>query len=59
MAEKARLHFEQLSAIYSGVQDLRRVFEAARDRRKSVRGRRYSLTKSTVSTARSKTAFCR
>lgn len=34
IAESAKLHFEQLSAIYSGVQDLRRVFEAARDRRK-------------------------
>lgn len=34
IAERAKLHFEQLSAIYSGVQDLRRVFDAARDRRK-------------------------
>ncbi len=33
MARGAGLHFEQLSAIFSGVQDLRRVFEAARDRR--------------------------
>lgn len=38
VAETARLHFEQLSAIYSGVQDLRRVFEAARDRRKIGQG---------------------
>jgi putative ATPase len=34
VAEGAGLHFEQLSAIYSGVQDLRKVFEAARDRRR-------------------------
>jgi putative ATPase len=34
VAETAGHHFEQLSAIYSGVQELRKVFEAARDRRK-------------------------
>ena len=34
IAERTSMHFEQLSAIYSGVQDLRRVFDAARDRRK-------------------------
>lgn len=34
VAEGAGLHFEQLSAIYSGVQDLRKVFEAARERRR-------------------------
>ena len=33
VAETADHHFEQLSAIYSGVQDLRKVFEAARARR--------------------------
>jgi putative ATPase len=32
MARGAGMHFEQLSAIFSGVQDLRKVFEAARDR---------------------------
>ncbi len=35
VTEKAKLHFEQLSAIYSGVQDLRRVFDAARARRQT------------------------
>jgi putative ATPase len=34
VAEAAGHHFEQLSAIYSGVQDLRKVFEAARERRR-------------------------
>jgi len=34
VAEGAGQHFEQLSAIYSGVQDLRKLFDAARDRRK-------------------------
>jgi len=32
------LHFEQLSAIFSGVQDLRKVFEAARVRRRNGQG---------------------
>jgi len=34
MAHGAGMHFEQLSAIFSGVQDLRKVFEAARDRQR-------------------------
>jgi putative ATPase len=38
MARKAGLHFEQLSAIFSGVQDLRKVFEEARDRRRFGQG---------------------
>jgi putative ATPase len=33
LAEQTKFHFEQLSAIQSGVQDLRKVFEAARTRR--------------------------
>jgi len=32
------LHFEQLSAIFSGVQDLRKVFEAAKVRKKNGQG---------------------
>lgn len=35
MAENSGLHFEQLSAIFSGVKDLKAVFEAARLRRKN------------------------
>ena len=38
VAESAGHHFEQLSAIYSGVQDLRKVFDAARERRQMGRG---------------------
>ena len=34
LADQTDMHFEQLSAIYSGVQDLRKVFEAARARRR-------------------------
>ncbi|MFZ1110545.1 MAG: replication-associated recombination protein A [Rhodomicrobium sp.] len=38
MARGAGLHFEQLSAIFSGVQDLRKVFDAARDRQRFGQG---------------------
>ncbi len=38
MARGAGMHFEQLSAIFSGVQDLRKVFEAARDRQRFGQG---------------------
>ena len=34
LAAHTRFHFEQLSAIHSGVQDLRKVFDAARTRRR-------------------------
>jgi putative ATPase len=33
LAERTRLHFEPLSAVFSGVADLRKVFEAARSRK--------------------------
>ena len=38
LAEETDLHFEQLSAIQSGVADLRKVFEAARARRELGKG---------------------
>ncbi|HZJ11497.1 MAG TPA: replication-associated recombination protein A, partial [Methyloceanibacter sp.] len=38
LAEFTDLHFEQLSAIHSGVSDLRKVFDAARARREEGRG---------------------
>src|SRR5688500_16464487 len=38
LAETTEHHFEQLSAIHSGVSDLRKVFEAARSRREEGRG---------------------
>ncbi len=38
MARGAGMHFEQLSAIFSGVQDLRKVFDAAADRRRFGQG---------------------
>src|SRR6478609_7130562 len=38
LAEAVDLHFEPLSAVFSGVADLRKVFEAARQRRKDGKG---------------------
>jgi putative ATPase len=38
IAEKVDLHFEMLSAIFSGVADLRKIFEAAKQRRMMGRG---------------------
>ncbi|MBM3532447.1 MAG: replication-associated recombination protein A [Alphaproteobacteria bacterium] len=38
LADATDLHFEPLSAVFSGVADLRKVFEAARGRRASGRG---------------------
>lgn len=38
LAHKTDLHFEQISAIFSGVADLKKVFEAARGRRSMGRG---------------------
>jgi len=38
LAETTELHFEPLSAVFSGVAELRRVFEAARERRAMGRG---------------------
>ena len=38
LAEATDLHFEPLSAVFSGVADLRKVFEAARQRRRDGRG---------------------
>jgi putative ATPase len=38
LAGETELHFEQISAIFSGVADLKKVFEAARGRRTTGRG---------------------
>jgi len=38
IADKSDTHFEQMSAIFSGVQDLRKIFDAARARREEGRG---------------------
>jgi len=38
LSSQTALHFEQLSAVFSGVQDLRKVFEAARVRKRNGQG---------------------
>jgi putative ATPase len=38
LAEETDLHFEQLSAVFSGVADLKKAFDAARARRETGRG---------------------
>ncbi len=38
LADRTDMHFEQLSAIFSGVQDLRKVFDAAKIRRTNGQG---------------------
>jgi putative ATPase len=38
LADATELHFEQLSAVFSGVADLKKAFEAARARRETGRG---------------------
>lgn len=38
LSAHTKLHFEQLSAIFSGVQDLRKVFEAAKIRKRNGQG---------------------
>jgi len=38
LAEHVNLHFEPLSAVFSGVADLRKIFEAARERRRMGEG---------------------
>src|SRR6187397_2664454 len=38
LADATALHFEQISAVFSGVADLKKVFEAARARREKGRG---------------------
>src|SRR5581483_11711543 len=38
LAEQTDLHFEQVSAVFSGVADLKKVFDAARKRRQTGKG---------------------
>ena len=38
LAQETDLHFEQISAVFSGVADLKKVFDAARDRREAGKG---------------------
>jgi putative ATPase len=59
LAAETDLHFVQISAIFTGVPDLKRVFEEAKLRRRTGGARSSSSTRSTASTRRSRTASCR
>ena len=58
LADAAGYQFQQLSAVFSGVADLRKAFEAAEKRQRWVSGPCCSSTRSTASTAPSRTASC-
>jgi putative ATPase len=51
LADATELHFEQLSAVFSGVADLKKAFDAAR-------ARYFLSTRCIVSTVRSRIRFC-
>lgn len=59
LADETDLAFVQISAIFTGVPDLRRVFETAGSGGRTGRGRCCSSMRSTASTRPSKTASCR
>jgi putative ATPase len=65
LADATELHFEQISAIFTGVADLKKVFDAARARRETGQGTLLfvdeccSSTRSIALIARSRTRFCR
>lgn len=59
LAGETDLAFEQISAIFSGVADLKKVFEAARARRMSGRQTLLSWTKFIASIVRNRIRFCR
>jgi putative ATPase len=60
LADQTSLHFEQLSAIFSGVADLKKVFESARARARRLAGQGTLLSsmRSIASTAPSRIVFC-
>ncbi len=58
LADRTGLVFEQVSATFSGVADLRKVFAAAARRREIGRARSCSSTRSTASTAPNRTPSC-
>ncbi len=58
LAGETGLAFEQISAIFSGVADLKKVFEQARIRREQGRGTLLFVTRSTASTSPSRIPSC-
>ena len=58
IAENTNLYFEQISAVFSGVADLKRVFQYAQERRAREKALCCLSMKFTGLTNRSRTAFC-
>ncbi len=58
LADATALHFEQISAVFSGVADLKKVFEAARARRETGSARCCSSTRCIASIAPSRIHSC-
>ena len=58
LAKETDLHFEQISAVFSGVADLKKAFDRGA-RAPDGQGTLCSLMRFIASTARSRTAFCR
>ena len=58
LADAVGLRFVAISAVFSGVADLKKVFAEAREHAGSASARCCSWTRSTASTARSRTASC-
>ena len=59
LAQATDLHFEQISAIFTGVADLKKAFEEARRRRELGQGTLLFVDEITALTAPSRTRFCR
>ena len=59
LAHATELYFEQISAMFSGVADLKKVFDAARRAARPGRARCCSSTRSIASIARSRIPSCR
>ena len=59
LATETSLVFEQISAVFSGVADLKKVFESAKFAARTAARRCSSSTRSTASTAPSRIASCR
>jgi putative ATPase len=58
LAREAGYEFQQLSAVFSGVADLKKAFEAARLRRAAGKATLLFVDEITASTVLSRTVFC-
>ena len=58
LAHETTFAFVQISAIFSGVAELKKVFDAARARRATGQGTLLFVTRSTASTARNRIVSC-